>query len=95
MDKQEHAQTMYWRRNLRLVGGLLTIWFSVSFGAGIIFVEPLNTLRLAGFPMGFWFAHQGAIVVFILLIAAYCIRMDRLDKQYSEPPSSPEHESTH
>ena len=72
----------YWRRNLRLMAVLLTIWALVSFGAGIIFVEPLNNIVIGGFPLGFWFAQQGATIVFVLLIAVYVWRMDKLDAEF-------------
>jgi putative solute:sodium symporter small subunit len=72
----------YWRRNLRLMAVLLTIWALVSFGAGILFVEPLNNIEIAGFPLGFWFAQQGSIIVFVILIAVYVWRMDKLDAEY-------------
>ncbi|MDP3890452.1 DUF4212 domain-containing protein [Nocardioides sp.] len=72
----------YWRRNLRLMAVLLTIWALVSFGAGILFVEPLNKIVIAGFPLGFWFAQQGSIIVFVALIAIYVWRMDRLDAEF-------------
>ncbi|WP_432476265.1 DUF4212 domain-containing protein [Nocardioides sp. GXQ0305] len=80
MDEQ--ARRSYWRRNLRLMAVLLSIWALVSFGAGIIFVEPLNNLSLGGFPLGFWFAQQGSIITFVILIAVYVWRMDKLDKEY-------------
>ena len=69
----------YWRRSNRLVLGLLLVWFAVSFGAGILFVDPLNEIKMGGFPLGFWFAQQGSILVFIVLIAIYCVTMDRWD----------------
>lgn len=72
----------YWRRNLRLMSVLLVIWALVSFGAGIVFVEPLNNLALMGVPLGFWFAQQGSILTFLVLIAVYVWRMDRLDKEF-------------
>lgn len=72
----------YWRRNLRLMAVLLVIWALVSFGAGIVFVEPLNTLSIFGIPLGFWFAQQGSIVIFVLLIWFYVWRMDKLDKEF-------------
>lgn len=78
----EHARRDYWRRNLRLMAVLLTIWALVSFGAGIILVEPLNKIDFLGFPLGFWFAQQGSIITFIILIAVYVWRMDALDKEY-------------
>jgi putative solute:sodium symporter small subunit len=75
---------IHWKRNLQLVGGLLTVWFIVSYGCGILWVEELNAYFMGGFPLGFWFAQQGSMVVFILLIALYCVRMDALDKAARE-----------
>lgn len=72
----------YWRANLRLMAILLTIWFTVSYGLGILLVEPLNAFHVAGFPLGFWFAQQGSIFVFVLLILIYVLAMDRLDQRY-------------
>lgn len=72
-------QDRYWRNNARLVGGLLVVWFLVSYVAGILLVEPLNTVHLGGFPLGFWFSQQGSILVFIVLILVYCLVMDRAD----------------
>jgi putative solute:sodium symporter small subunit len=80
MDETQRRD--YWRRNLRLMAVLLTIWALVSFGAGIIFVEPLNNIEILGFPLGFWFAQQGSIVIFVLLIAFYVWRMDKLDAEF-------------
>ena len=78
----EHQRREYWRRNLRLMAVLLTIWALVSFGAGILFVEPLNNIDFLGFPLGFWFAQQGSIITFVILIAIYVWRMDKLDAEY-------------
>ncbi|MFD0773591.1 DUF4212 domain-containing protein [Streptomonospora algeriensis] len=72
----------YWKKNLRLMVVLLTVWFVVSFGFGILLVEQLNQIEIAGFPLGFWFAQQGSIYVFLLLTLVYCLYMDRLDKQF-------------
>jgi putative solute:sodium symporter small subunit len=72
----------YWRRNLRLMVILLVIWFAVSFGAGILFVEQLNEIEINNFPLGFWFAQQGSIYTFVILILVYAVLMDRLDKQF-------------
>ena len=80
MDVQ--ARQEYWRRNLRLMAVLLSIWALVSFGAGILFVEPLNNISMLGFPLGFWFAQQGSIIVFVILIAVYVWRMDKLDAEF-------------
>lgn len=79
--QQEHA-TKYWRENLRYLVVLLTIWFLVSYGAGILFVDALNEIKLGGFKLGFWFAQQGAIYVFIVLIFVYVRLMNKLDKKY-------------
>jgi putative solute:sodium symporter small subunit len=72
----------YWRKNLRLMVVLLAVWFIASFGCGILFVEQLNQITIIGFPLGFWFAQQGSIYVFLLLILVYCLYMDRLDKEF-------------
>jgi putative solute:sodium symporter small subunit len=74
----------YWRRNLRILALLLAVWFAISFGAGILFAEPLNRIRIpgTGFPLGFWFAQQGSIYGFVLLIFVYVGLMNRLDRQY-------------
>jgi putative solute:sodium symporter small subunit len=72
----------YWRANLKLVAALLAIWFLVSFGFGILLVEPLNRIPLFGFKLGFWWAQQGSIYVFILLIFVYAAAMRRLDRKY-------------
>mgnify|MGYP001814823420 CR=1 FL=1 len=72
----------YWRDNITLVMDLLIVWFAVSFGFGILLVEPLNSIRMGGFQLGFWFAQQGSIYVFLLLIFFYAWRMDKLDKRH-------------
>ena len=87
-DNPRSSTDRYWRSNLKLVFMLLIIWFACSYGAAILFVESLNTVTLAGFPLGFWFAHQGSILIFIILIAIYCIRMDRLDAAYADDSDS-------
>jgi len=69
----------YWRANLRLVAACLAVWFVVSFGFGILLVEQLNSIRIGGFKLGFWFAQQGSIYAFILLILVNAIWMDRID----------------
>lgn len=80
MDATQRQE--YWRRNLRLMAVLLTIWALVSFGAGILFVDALNEFSILGFPLGFWFAQQGSIIAFVVLIAIYVWRMDKLDAEY-------------
>lgn len=74
----------YWQANLRLLAVLLLIWFSVSFGAGILFAESLNAYNLpgTGFPLGFWFAQQGSIYTFVVLIFVYVVLMNRLDRRF-------------
>jgi|TARA_B110000240_G_C13497291_1_gene452230 putative solute:sodium symporter small subunit len=72
----------YWKANLTLMASLLAIWFLVSFGCGILFVEYLNQFRLFGFKLGFWFSQQGSIYVFVILIFVYVWRMNKLDKRY-------------
>ena len=76
------ARTRYWRANLRLVGACLVIWFTVSFGFGILLVEPLNRIQIFGFDLGFWFAQQGSILCFVVLIFYYAWRMNRLDREH-------------
>lgn len=73
----------YWRANLRIVGILMSIWFTVSYGCSILFVDQLNKIQLGGFQLGFWFAQQGSIYVFVILIAVYVRMMSKLDKKYS------------
>ena len=82
MSKQNERRAHYWRANLRLLAILLSIWFGVSFGLGILLVEPLNTIHLGGFPLGFWFSQQGSIYVFIVLIWVYARRMDRIEGEH-------------
>lgn len=72
----------YWRTNLRYLLILLSIWFLVSYGAGILFAGELNNVRLGGFKLGFWFAQQGSIYVFVVLILVYAYLMNKLDKKF-------------
>ena len=81
-DATEGSRRAYWRANLRLMAWLLALWFLVSFGCGILWVEPLNAIRLGGFQLGFWFAQQGSIYVFVVLIFVYVRQMNRLDREY-------------
>ena len=80
MEKENQKQ--YWRDNVRYLAILLSIWFVVSYCAGILFVDQLNTIRMGGFPLGFWFAQQGSIYVFVILIFVYVRIMNKLDKKY-------------
>ncbi len=72
----------YWSENLRLIFICLTIWFIVSYGFGLLLVEPLNAIRLGGYKLGFWFAQQGSIYTFVGLIFWYSAQMNKLDKKY-------------
>ena len=83
-DHRTHSSEGYWRKNLTYVGVLLVVWFAISYGAGILLVEPLNRFRLpgTGFPLGFWFAQQGSIYVFVALIFVYVFLMNRLDREF-------------
>ncbi|SFM13676.1 putative solute:sodium symporter small subunit [Gracilibacillus orientalis] len=77
-------QKWYWKKNIKLIISLLVIWFLVGLGAGVLFAEPLSNIQFFNVSLAFWFAHQGSILVFILLILTYAVRMDKLDKQYKE-----------
>lgn len=72
----------YWRSNLRIVAVLMTIWFIVAFGISIVFIVPLNSFSVGQLGLGFWFAQQGSIFVFVALVFAYAILMDRLDRKH-------------
>tara|TARA_A100001234_G_scaffold84836_1_gene74689 strand:- start:773 stop:1027 length:255 start_codon:yes stop_codon:yes gene_type:complete len=72
----------YWKKNLKYLVILLSIWFSVSFGFGILLVDELNQIQFFGFKLGFWFAQQGSIYVFVTLIFVYIYLMNKLDKNY-------------
>ena len=78
----DHSE--YWRRNIRYLGILLAIWFVTSYGFGIVFADALNAFMLPGtnYPLGFWFAQQGAIYVFVVLIFVYVRLMNRLDVEF-------------
>ena len=72
----------YWRANLRLVAFCMAIWFLCSYGFGILLVDQLNAVRFGGFKLGFWFAQQGSIYVFVALIFFYAWRMNKIDQKY-------------
>ena len=72
----------YWKKNIKYLTILLSIWFIVSYGCGILFKDFLNELSLGGFKLGFWFAQQGSIYVFVILIFIYVHLMNKLDKKY-------------
>lgn len=81
MTDKEKAKA-YWKENIRYVLILLSIWFVVSYGAGILLKDQLNTIKLGGFKLGFWFAQQGSLYVFVILIFIYVRLMNKLDKKY-------------
>ena len=72
----------YWSANLRLLITLLVIWFVVSYGCGIILVDVLNSIQLGGYKLGFWFAQQGSMYIFLVLIFIYAVRMGQLDRKF-------------
>ena len=74
----------YWRRNLRIMGVLLFIWAVVGLGAGVLFADTLNVFSLGGIPLGFWFAQQGSIIVFVVLILVYAVLLNRLDAEHRD-----------
>ncbi|MCS1407156.1 MAG: hypothetical protein M2R45_00313 [Verrucomicrobia subdivision 3 bacterium] len=81
--KQERsASSSYWRANLRILAVLLSVWFLSGCLLSIVFVEPLNKIKVGGFPLGFWFAQQGTIYVFIVLVFVYAALMERLDQKH-------------
>lgn len=80
MDKQKRKE--YWRVNLKYVGILLGIWFLVSYVFGILLADQLNQIKVGGFELGFWFAQQGSIYVFVIIIFVYVWLMNRLDKKF-------------
>ena len=80
-EKQKNA-TAYWKENIKYLAILLSIWFIVSYGCGILFREALDEIRLGGFKLGFWFAQQGSIYTFVGLIFWYSSQMNKLDKKY-------------
>jgi len=79
---QDQAK-IYWRRNLCLMARLLVIWFLVSFGCGILFVDVLNQIQIGGYKLGFWFAQQGAIYSFVILTFYYARKMAQLDREFN------------
>jgi len=81
MARKEELQA-YWKQNVKYIAILLSIWFTVSYLFGIVFVDQLDRVKIFGFPLGYWFANQGAEVIFCLLIVAYVQLMNRLDRRY-------------
>lgn len=82
MTESQRRARAYWRANLTLVGKLLAVWFVASFGCGILFVDALNAISIGGVKLGFFFAQQGSIVIFVALIFIYVHQMNKLDRQF-------------
>lgn len=82
MKKTDENAKAYWKENLRYLVILLSIWFLVSYGAGILFKDALNEIKIRGFKLGFWFAQQGSIYTFVIIIFVYVRLMNKLDKKY-------------
>ena len=80
--RDPETRRAYWRANLRYLLVLLSIWFAVSYGCGILFVDQLDRIRIGGFKLGFWFAQQGSIYAFVALIFVYVLLMNRLDRRF-------------
>ena len=74
----------YWKKNLSIMAVLLTIWAAVGLGAGVLFADTLNAWSIGGYPLGFWFAQQGSIITFVVLILVYAVMLNRLDRQHHE-----------
>ena len=80
--KEDNQSQAYWSATLSLLTRILIIWFAVSFGAGILFADLLNKIQLGGYPLGFWFAQQGSIYIFIALIFYYAKKMNDIDREF-------------
>jgi len=82
MSEQQFSRQAYWKRNLRLMAGCLAVWFVVSYLFGIILVDQLNAVSIGGYELGFWFAQQGSMYTFVVLIFFYAWRMNKLDREF-------------
>lgn len=82
MSNHSTKMKAYWKKNLLTLFILLFLWFLVSFGFGILLAEPLNAIKIGGYKLGFWFAQQGSIYSFVILIFVYVYRMNKLDKEF-------------
>lgn len=83
---EKESLRRYWQSNLRIMAVLLTVWFVAGLGCGVLWADGLNQFTLPGtaYPLGFWFAQQGSIVVFVVVILVYCVLMNRLDRKHHE-----------
>lgn len=81
-DNQKNKNQAYWRKNLHYLASLLAVWFIASYGCAILFVDYLDKIKIGGFRLGFWFAQQGSIYIFVVLIFIYVKLMNRLDKRH-------------
>ncbi|MFO7859043.1 MAG: DUF4212 domain-containing protein [Ectothiorhodospiraceae bacterium] len=79
---RQEQRNEYWRRNVRIIGGCLAVWALVSFGLGILLGPTLNAIEIGGYPLGFWFAQQGSILTFLVIIFFYAWRMNKLDREF-------------
>ena len=82
MSEQQFSRQAYWKRNLRLMAGCLAVWFIVSYLFGIILVDQFNAISIGGYDLGFWFAQQGSMYTFVVLIFFYAWRMNKLDREF-------------
>jgi putative solute:sodium symporter small subunit len=80
--QHNHDAQGYWKATLGLITKVLVIWFVCSFGAGILFADALNSIKLGGYPLGFWFAHQGSMYIFVALIFWYAKKMGDIDREF-------------
>jgi putative solute:sodium symporter small subunit len=87
-ERAKDAINRYWRRNIAIMSVLLLIWALAGLGAGVLWADTLNAWSLGGIPLGFWFAQQGSIIVFVVLILIYAVLLNRLDRQHHEEPSA-------
>ena len=82
INSKSSRMSAYWKENIRIVLSLLSVWFLVSFGMSILFVDYLDNFRFFGFKLGFWMAQQGAIYFFVVIIFVYVYKMKKLDRKY-------------
>jgi len=90
----DNRANSYWKANLKIVSSLLSIWFLISFGCGILLVDLLDNVRIGGFKLGFWIAQQGAIFVFVILIFVYIHLMNKLDNQFNDDVKKDDDQTT-